>query len=329
MLNKCLWLPALAGCFLFHPLPAGAADVMEDFTANPLDHGWVTRGDASLFRWNSSAGKLAVTWDSSTANSYFARPLGGVISDQHDFGVTFDLLLEDFQAGINPAKPNPFQLAAGFVRLEHAVSPSFARGSGADAPNLVEFSFFPDPGGTWIWGPSLMATMIDWTGTNWSSGGFAPLGLTVNEVFRITLSYTAADRTLRTTLTRGGILYGPVADAQLGSEFRGFQVDHFAICSYSDAGQDPFYSGSIIAHGQIDNISIALPLVLIGRLDQGVWQATFSSKADVAYYLERTTDWATWVAVAGPVTGNGGELSVTDPNPPADQAFYRVRAGGQ
>lgn len=321
---------ALAGLLITSASAQGAAvTFQEDFSSDPAQRGWQVLGDANLFHWNAADQNLAVTWDSSQPNSYFARPLAWALSGDDDFCFAFDLSLSDFTAGIDPQKPNPFELSVGLINLAQATGTNFVRGSGWASPDLVEFSFFPDPGGAWIWGPSLTAMLCDWTGTNWSYGGFGPLSLTTGQVFHVALTYSSADRTLRTTVTSNGQSIGDISDAGLGANFLDFRVEHLAVCSYSDAGQDPSYAGSLLAHGAVDNFSVSITsapppnLALCAMND--VWQVQFLSRTNRLYTLERSADFRSWTVVSPTTPGSGTSLALRDSAVPAGRAFYRVR----
>src|SRR5262249_54857773 len=151
------------------------------------------------------------------------------LTTNSDFALTFDLLLTDFTAGSNAEKPNPFQLAVGFINKSEAVSPGFLRGTGFSSPNLIDFSFFPDPGDPWMWGPSITAAMIDWTGTNWSTGGFGAFGLETGKVYTVSLSFKASSQSLETSILVSGAPAGEVSSAALSPRFLGFNLDHFSI----------------------------------------------------------------------------------------------------
>lgn len=322
---------ALAGAVISLGSPLSAAVVQEDFTANPIDHGWQAWGDTSLFAWNAAEGNLRVTWDSRQTNSYFCRPLGTVLDKDDDFSLAFDLRLLDLTPGIDPAKASsPFQIALGFIRLADATAPGFLRGSGFQSPNIVEFDFFPDPGGDWQWGPSLTVSLCDHTGLNWSSGGFAPAGLTTNDVFRITMTYTAASQGLITEILRNGEPFLTMPAATLGESFTQLRVDAVAVSSYSDAGQWPGYEGSILAHGIVDNVVVTLPPPPIEHIAAAggslAGQVQCPSRSNWLYTLERTTDFNAWQSVSAPLAGTGGTLTLQDTNPPPTAAFYRVQA---
>ena len=114
---------ALAGNVAF---TAHAITIHEDFSAagpggNPFARGWSTVGETNLFTWNSSAGHLEVTWDSSKPNSFFYQPLGMTLNKSHDFSAAFDLTLSSI--GSLPDKEGAMQVAFGFVNLNQALMP--------------------------------------------------------------------------------------------------------------------------------------------------------------------------------------------------------------
>src|SRR5207245_9060872 len=109
---------------------------------NPVGHGWRVFGDTNPFVWNAANQNLNVSWDSSQPNSYFYIPLGTIVNRHDDFSVAFDLELLDIAAGVNPAKPFTFELAAGFLNLVNATQTNFFRANGGASPNRAEFDFF-------------------------------------------------------------------------------------------------------------------------------------------------------------------------------------------
>lgn len=301
------------------------------FDTAPSD--WRVVGDTNLFQWNPAAKAIDVTWDSSKANSYLALPLGRTLTRAHSFTVAFDLFLRDAKAGVTPGKLNPFQLSAGFIELASASRTNFYRGSGTDSPNLVEFSYFPDPSGEWMWGPSLTSVLIDATGTNWSSMGFLPLALESGTTYRVTMTYDASQQNLRTVVLTNGQVFATLDGAKPTSAFTDFRVDHFAIMSYSEAGQDPAYAGSLLAHGTVDNVAITLPIVQIspisriqGKFEAGKWVVRFLGAAGWRFTLERATGLTNWEPAGLPVTGSAGAQQLEDAAPPLSSAFYRIKA---
>lgn len=310
-------LLALAGLSAGAGAVAQAAVFEETFAADPVAQGWRVHGDAALFQWNAAGQNLEVTWDSSRANSYFYRPLGTVLARDDDFSLAFDLQLQEVQA------KNMFQVALGFIHLADATRPNFYRGTGMDSPNLVEFDYFPDTG----YGATVSPTFIS------SNSGFAttfnwPLDLTLEQTFKVEMRYTAANQTLVTTMTRAGEAFGPISDVKLESSFSDFRVDAVAISSYSEAGQDPAWGGSILAHGRVDNLAVTVPPPPIAEVGcefaNGRWEVRFATRANWTYTLERTEDFKGWTTVTQ-ASGTGEQVTLSDEQPQARQ-FYRVRA---
>ncbi len=312
-----------------------ALTVTQDFSNNPLAHGWKLFGDASLFQWNAANQNLQVTWDSSRSNSYLQLPLGTVMSRSDDFRVELDLLLNDFQGGVNPAKPGPMQLAFGFQNRANAESTNFNRGTGANSPNLVEFNFFPDTGfGPTVW-PAVISTNSEFNYNG--SGDFQLFDLPTGIALHIVLAYTSSNQAITTSIRTNGVLVGPVASAQIGSTFGGtpftqFKVDTLAISSYSDLGLAPGpYAGSLLAHGVIDNLVVTFPPPPIRHeqsgLAAGEWQHSFISRTNWNYTLQATTNFQSWINVNTPRAGTGGQLQLNDTNAGTFNArFYRVNA---
>ncbi|MCI0533686.1 MAG: hypothetical protein L0Z50_00510 [Verrucomicrobiales bacterium] len=310
-----------------------ALTMTQDFSSNPLAHGWKLFGDASLLQWNAANQNLQVTWDSSRSNSYLQLPLGTIISRYDDFRVELDLVLNDFQGGINLTKPGPMQLAFGFQNRADAESTNFNRGTGANSPNLVEFNFFPDTGfGPTVW-PAVISTNSEFNYNG--SGDFQLFDLPVGVAMRIVLAYTASNQTITTSIRTNGVLVGPVASAQIGSTFGGtpftqFKVDTLAISSYSDLGLAPGpYAGSLLAHGVIDNLVVTFPPPPIQHgqsgLTAGEWQHSFISRTNWNYTLQATTNFQSWINVDAPRAGTGGQLQLNDASAGSFNArFYRI-----
>ncbi|MDB6108920.1 MAG: hypothetical protein JWR69_670, partial [Pedosphaera sp.] len=270
---------------------------------------------------------------SAKTNSYYQHPLGTMLTKQDDFSLAFDLRLNDLIAGIDTNKSSAFQISVGLLNLASATRTNFFRGSGVDATNgpvnLVEFDYFPDDP-VYHYGATISPTMLSAT-NQFSDGGFSfPFELTIGDLYHVEMNYTAANRTLATVMTRNGQPFGPINDATLGATFTDFHVDQLAIASYSDAGQDPQYGGSVLAHGILDNFSITTPPPPVANIAGGFtgnsWQVQFSSQTNWLYTLERTGDFQTWAAASTSLTGTGGSLSLSDTNAAAGKAFYRVRA---
>jgi len=317
--------PALAGIAGWILTTHGQTAFPENFAEDPASTGWRAVGDSTLFQWNEGNENLEVIWNSSTNNSYFLRPLGTILTKHDDFGFAFDLQLQNIAIGTTAGKPFTFQLAVGFIDLDAATRTNFFRGTGMDSPNLVEFDYFPDSG----FGATVSPTVIS-SNMQFATSFNSPLELTTNDWFHVALAYTASNQTLTTVMTRNADNFGPIQSVILGPNFTDFRVDSFAVSSYSDAGQDPQYAGSILAHGVIDNLVVATPgppvSNLRGNLVNGVWQLEFISRTNWSYALERTENWQSWLPASPNTPGVDGTMVLVDTNASVPKAFYRVRA---
>jgi hypothetical protein len=319
-------LPFLIGvCPFFRSVTLSAAvTFQEGFSSDPTAHGWRSYGDAALFQWNSSNQNLEITWDSAHPNSYYTWPLPTIVSRTDDFAFAFDLRLGDIAIGTTPDKPFTFELGIGLINLGEATAPGFLRGTGADSPDLVEFDYFPDSG----FGATISPTIIS-SNVVFATGFNSPLELMANDWYHVAMSYTASNETLVTTMTRNGAPFDPIQNVQIGSNFTDFRTDHFAIASYSDAGQDPQFAGSLLAHGVVDNIVVTVPDVavtgLIAERATGSWQVGLNSRIGWRYTLERTEDFQSWAGVSAAIPGLDGRLTLSDTNA-QKEAFYRIKA---
>lgn len=304
--------------------PLAAATWTEDFSSNPVANGWQIFGDTNLFTWNPTHQNLAVTWDSSRSNSYFWRPFGTILAKQDDFSFAFDLRLTDLATGVTPGKTNAFEFTIGLLNFNNATNSNLWRGTGVNsahgARNTCEFDYFPDAG----FGDTISPTLI--ASNNQFSTQFAfPLALDPGALFHIAMSYTAANRTLTTTMTRNGAAFGPIPDV-IFSATRDFRFDRFAVISWSDAGT----TDSLLAHGVVDNIIITTPPPAVQNLSiartNNLWQAQLTSRTNFFYTLERTADLQTWANISPTVSGTGTTLLLQDTNAPSAKYFYRVRA---
>ncbi len=334
------FLPALAGLVLLAVSPARSVTISENFSANPLTNGWSVIGDANLFTWDATNHNLGVTWDSTRTNSYFHHPLGLTVTRHDDFQIEFELTMEDCISGHEPGKTGPLQIGIGLLNLADATSADFGRATYGGAPNIAEFNYFPY--GYYTFGqdifPSDPTTVFDFVSS--SGFGYAPtffdpfyeFELPTNQVVHVAIHYTARNQSLRLTLsTNQVLLYQPpavVLNDPASSGFGAgddFRVDSFSISSYSSYW-DPF--SSVLGHGTVDNIMVHVPPVqgLTGAFSNQVWQAQFRSRSNWLYTLERTVDFSAWTNVSATASGNATNLFLQDTNPPAGQAFYRVRA---
>lgn len=303
-----------------------AASFREDFSADPAGRDWAVLGQADLFRWDATNQDLAVTWDSSRANSYFHRSLGTVLTRQDDFSLAFDLRLDDVAVGEDPLKPATFEIAVGLVNFAEAAAAGLQRGTGIDPAHgprdLVEFDYFPDSG----FGATISPTLVS-SNNQFAVGFNFPLELVPGDLFRVEMTYTASNLTLATLMTRNGQAFGPIRDVRIGAAFTDFRLDTLAVASYSDAGAD----GSLRANGRVDNLEVTAPDPPIGGVtggwQDGAWEVRFTGSAGWLYALERATDLQSWTNVSSLTAAGDGPAALSDTNAPAGSAFYRVRAG--
>jgi hypothetical protein len=327
MKKNCVGM-ALALAGLIAPLSGQAATFVENFSTNPLQNGWQVFGDTNLFAWDSVNQNMDVTWDSSQPNSYFYHPLGTVLTSNDDFTLAFDLQLNMAQAS-----GYSFELALGFFNLSEATSAGFLRWSGMNSPDLVEFDYSPDTG----FGATVWPLFVDTNSTfNWNgSSDYAIYPPNLGDWYHVVMTYTASNLTMVTTMnnfeqTSGVTIFDPLnltnTAYSTGLNFTDYRVDTFSISSYQDDG----LGDSIYAQGVVANLAITLPPPPIGNLaggfTNGIWQVQFCSQNYWQYTLQRTANFQCWTNVSPAVSGNGTNLFLQDPNPPAGRAFYRVSA---
>lgn len=313
---------------LFQAATLSAATFTENFSANPATRGWQIHGHTNLFAWDSTNQNLRVTWDSSKTNSYFHRPLGTILASDDDFSLSFDVLLEDYAIGTTPGKLSTFEIAIGFLNLDQATKTNFFRGAGINATygpkNLIEFNFFP-AFDSFL--PTLGQVIVS-TNNTWLYNDSNLLDMAPGETFQVNMNYIATTRTLTTIISNNAAQYGPTQNIVVPANFD-FRVSAISISSYSDAIQ-PLPAGSILAHGTVDNFVVVTPPPpvenLSGTFVGANWQVQFTSRTNWLYTLERTTNLTTWTNASLVTSGNGAMLTLIDPNPAPDAAFYRVRA---
>lgn len=326
---------AFASLFVLSVASVPAATLTEDFSTDPLSHGWQVYGDTNLFQWDSTNHVLDVTWDSSQPNSYFYSPLGGLLTKNDDFTFSFDLTLS--QAGTGDTT-GPMQMALGFLNLTNAMDPGYLRGAGT-ATDITEFDYYPAGFFPGFDSPAAATPgFVDSTATAYAPNQVAPyeLELPTNVLIHINLAYTATNQTASLTVTTNGVALAQFPALLINTNGNGgFTADHdyradtFSITSYSEAGQFAPYVASIFAQGTIDNLVVTLPPPaqnLAGSFTNGNWQVQFSARTNWLFTLERTADFQTWTNVAPAIPGIMGNLSLSDTNVLPGHAFYRIRA---
>jgi hypothetical protein len=307
---------------------ASGATLTEDFSSNPFSHGWKVAGDTNLFQWNSADQNLSVTWDSAQGNSYFYHPLGTVLARDSDFALSFDLRLDQIGAGPDTNKATSFPISVGFINRDVATLTNFFRGTGTDSPDLAEFAYFWDSG----FGATSWPTLVDTNSSfNYSSSSdYAILAITTGDTYHIAMAFTSADQTLVNTITNLATSSGVRLTQSVTTNFTDFRLGSVSINSFSDAGQDPQYAGSVLAHGVIDNLVANFPAPPVQNVSQvstnGTWQVHFASTTNWVYQLERSANLSSWTSASPPVAGIDGVTVLVDTNAPSSSAFYQVHA---
>ena len=115
----------------------------------------------------------------------------------------------------------------------------------------------------------------------------------------------------------------------LPAGFRDFRVNALSISSYSDAGQDPRFAGSVRATGWVDNVTWTLPdpprpTVRIVGANPG--RVMVPTERGWAYGLEVSNDLVEWSPWGQAVAGTGGEVELFDARRALfPEQYYRVR----
>lgn len=296
----------------------------EDFSSLPTRTGWRRLGEESLFQWNRELARMEVTWDSSRSNSFLVQNLPRPVTQVDDFAFAFDLVLDRHAVGVNPLRPSTFQIAAGFVRLSAVTATNYLRGALPGPRDTVEWAWFgaADPIAASI-SPVIIPTggRLPWA----YADSYVPLETGVN--YRFELAYTASDRTARLRMRVDGQPGPALESLVLPSNFAGFQVDAFAISSYSEEGQHPLFGGSVLASGRIDNVLLTVPDSPVGRLRWLNDQVRFQATGGWRYELQASSDLESWSPVATESPAADGELGMSDPRDAVfGHQFYRVRA---
>ncbi len=314
----------VAAMMFFGVFPASAAVIEDGFRSDPVEGGWLVRGDGGLARWNPGAEVLAVTWDSERPDSFFARPLGTTLTAADDFAFEIDLRLADAGARDVVGRPAALQVAFGLVKLGRLPAGYAARTRGK-AEDLVEFDWFPAsviPG--FGENPASVSPVVFGGGTSraFSFDNFLDLG--DGATWRVRCAYSAATRELATTLRRDGADAAMVNAVRLPAGFTSFEVDAFALISWSGSSTRV---DSLLAHGVVDQLRIELPDPPVGAVsmtEPGVVSSI--SAVGWRYVLEASGDLSAWTDVAA-VAGDGGRLVLSDLREAVfGRQFYRVRA---
>lgn len=303
---------------------------VESFDTDPSARGWTVYGDGALFDWDAVGQRLAVTWDSSRTNSFFARQLPAPVGVGDDFAFGFELELAEHAVGVDPDRPGTFQIALGLLRHSEATAPGFQRGVFLRSSNLVEWTWFaPDPGGTIS--ASVSPVMVPRDGRLPWGYRDSYLGLETGVKYGFEYRYTATNRTLRSTVTVEG-QPGPDLDpVVLPAAFTGFHVDALSVNSYSHAGQDPRYAGSVFARGWISRMHYQGPGAVTETLelkwDSSGRRLSVPTRSGWMYQLQHSPDLRSWNPVGQMQPGTGGEMGFEFVSPADSPAgFFQMKA---
>lgn len=307
----------------------GSETFEERFDADPAGTGWEVIGDRGLFRWDAAEGALAVTWDSSRSNSFHLRRLAAPVTVADDFAFGFRLRLTEHAVGVLPGRPGTFQIALGLVSTADAMDPGFLRGGFPGARNLVEWVWFGgQPDGAIA--ASLSPVMVPSDGRlPWGySDTAAELETGLTHGFE--LAYTATNRSLRLRWTVDGVEQPEPAAVVVPRGFTGFRVDALSIHSYSDAGQDPRYAGSVRAQGWVDDVWWRGPGAPVDRVRlvtvEGGWKLVTRTRPGWRYRVQTSGDLKTWVDATPEVPGVDGDVEWAGFGPGEGHGFHRVEA---
>lgn len=290
----------------------GGTVFADDFIGNPLQNGWNIFGDTNLFHWNPTNQNVEVTWDAAQTNSYFYHPLGTILAKDDAFTVSFDLNMSDVGGQ---------QLAVGLLNFSEATNISFSRGT-ANSPDLFEFDYFTDY-------QDFSAALADMTVSSAHSSDiyfvYDNLPLEAGVTYQIILSHAANSPAISGQVFTNGVLFTAMP-LVYSAPITDFRLDTLSINSYRDS----YYATFPASHGTVKNFVVTVPPPAIqnlaGGLSNGVWQASFTGRTNWVYTLQRSTDFQAWTDVLSTTNGLAGTVSLSETNPPAINAFYRIRA---
>jgi hypothetical protein len=163
-----------------------------------------------------------------------------------------------------------------------------------------------------------------------ASSDYAIFALMSGDGYHVAMSFTASNQTVVASVTNFEQTAGVRITQLLKTNFADFRLSAISISGYTDAGQDPQYAGSVLAHGTVDNLVVTIPTSPVqdftGLMTNGFWQVQFTGKTNWLYTLERTSNFRSWTEASAPVAAANGWTFIVDTNAPAPLAFYRVRA---
>jgi hypothetical protein len=279
-------------------------------------------GDPALFEAQGNG--ISAHWESARTNSFFYFPLGLTLTREDAFSFEFDINLAEIAIGTTPDKPYTFEIAAGLINTTNAFDPELFRGSGVNtehgARNLIEWTYFPDSG--------FGATVSPTVATAANQIAFSdnhPVELTPGVNYHFEISFSPEDQVLRSTMRSGTHAPEELKRLALSPAFSGFQLNAFAVASYSDAGQSPpQFSGSVEAVGTVSNASVSIYSRPILSIEAAT--IAFETKTNYVYYLESSPDLHSWQSTTKIVNGTGAAVRMALDPDRGGVEFYRVRA---
>jgi hypothetical protein len=292
---------------------------------------WAAAGETTLFA--PAEGGIRVDWNSSKTNSYLYLPLGFALTRKDDFDVTFVMRIDALQLGTTPGKEDTFEIAAGLLNLTNALRPDFFRGAGINPEhgprNLFEFDYFPASGFI----TATVAPTIATAGNQILFSDNHPMELDLGVYYKVQMSFTAQDQTLRSKLWQSGTRTNFAAAATelkpliLSVNYGDFAVDTLALINYNDEGQvPPQFSGSLQGSGTFWNMETTVynrPEMHIRKVE-GEFVISFETSIGWRYELQAQTSADGWEVVSQPIDGTGHpiELQIAPGN--SQRRLFRI-----
>ena len=306
---------------------ARAVTLTENFTNDPAGDGWQIFGDTNLFLWDLTNKVEDVTWDSTQPNSYFYHPLGTTLTIDDCFTVSFDIQLNDLTCLPSEGLAN---IGIGLLNYNEATNSAFSRPDGI-TPNLFEFDYYPDDGvEDPDEQPEVAGSLIDDVGdlTIYPDFFFIydPVPMNYGTTYQVTLTHAAGASSMSAIVMTNGQVYSTMPNVYPAT-LDNFALDTVAVDNYE---QDSSYDAyDMFGHGTVGNFAVTLPPVVRNvslTLSNGIPQVQCGTYTGYGYTLERSTDLMTWTPIPPATIADGNIIMLTDPTPPAANAFYRIRA---
>jgi len=221
---------------------------LETFDSDPLASGggaWSVSGDSSLYSWDGA--RLAATWDSTSEDSYFYRPLGTTLDASQGFSLSFDISLQT----VSIDEGGFWEVSVGLFSTANMGDSSFNRGFVGGFPsNLIEWDFFPTAGAASPEG-YLGHVAVDAAGA-WYYVDLPYEALSLGAVYTVSMSYNPDLGLLSLAMLEDGLPYSSFGKVEIGGSAI-FGLDALAVESYSAGG-----TTRLFAQGWVDNVAFEL-----------------------------------------------------------------------